>query len=78
MPFTPENVNGFAEIMEHHATPEGAAHLHVYKDDKILLEWHDAFWDDPMYISEDIAEEKIKQFCEKLSLKYKLLTKQSS
>jgi hypothetical protein len=26
------------------------------------------------YISEDVNEEKIKQFCEKLSLKYKLLT----
>ena len=75
VPFTPENVNGLAEIMEHHATPEGAVHLHIYKDNKILLQWYDAF-DDPMYISEAIDEEKIKQFCEKLSLKYKLLTKQ--
>ena len=73
MPFTPENVNGLAEIMEHHATPEGAIHLHIYKNDKIILEWHDAFFDDPMYISEDIDAQKIRQFCKKLSLKYKPL-----
>ena len=32
IPFTPENINGFAEIMEHHATPEGVIHLHIYKN----------------------------------------------
>lgn len=78
IPFTTENVNGFAEIMERHATPEGAIHLHIYKNDKVILEWHDAFFDDPMYISEDVNEEKIKQFCEKLSLKYSLITTQST
>lgn len=78
MPFTSENVTGFAEIMEHHATPEGAIHLHIYKNESIILEWHDAFYDDPMYISEELEEEKIKEFCDKLSLKYKLITTQSS
>ena len=78
MPFIPENVNGLAGIMERHATPEATVHLHIYKDNKILLQWHDAFYDDPLYISEAIDEEKIKLFCEKLSLKYKLLTTSSS
>ena len=77
IPFTPENVKGLADIMERHATPECAVHIHIYKDNKILLQWHDAF-DEPMYISEAIDEENIKQFCEKLSLKYKLLTNQST
>ena len=78
MPVITKNINGFADIMEHHATPEGAIHLHIYLNGKVLLQWHDAFFDDPMYISEDLGEEKIKQFCEKLSLKYKLLTNQST
>ncbi len=73
VPFTTENVNDFAEIMERHATPEGSIHLHIYKDNKIILQWYDAFFDDPMYISEDAAEEQIKQFCESLSVEYKQL-----
>ena len=73
IPFTPENINELAHIMERHATPEGTVHLHVYKDNKILLQWYDAFFD-PMFISEVIDEEKIRHFCEKLSLEYKLLT----
>jgi hypothetical protein len=77
MPFTPENVSGLADIMERHTAPEAAVHFHVYKDNKILLQWYDAF-DDPMYISEAIDEEKIKQFCEKLSLKYRLLSNHCS
>ena len=77
MPFTPDNVTGLAEIMERHATPEVAVHIHVYKDNKILLQWYDAF-DDPMYISDAVDEEKIRQFCESLSLEYRLLSNHSS
>lgn len=77
IPFTTENINGLADVMERHVTPEAAIHLHVYKDNKILLQWYDAFFD-PMFISEVIDEEKIKQFCEKLSLEYKNLTTQST
>ncbi len=73
IPFTHSNINELAEIMERHATPEVAAHFHIYKDNKIILQWYDAFYNEPMYFSEDIAEEKIKQFCEKLSLKYRLI-----
>ena len=62
--------------MERHATPECAVHLHVHKDNRIILEWHDTF-DDPMHISKAIDEEKTKHFCEELSLKNTLLTKKS-
>lgn len=34
VPFTAENTTELADIMEHHATPEGSVHFHVYKDDK--------------------------------------------
>ena len=74
IPFTSKNIDELADIMQRHATPEGAIHFHVYKDNKILLQWHDAFYDDPMYLSKDITDGKIKQFCIKLSLKYELLT----
>ena len=77
IPFTSDNIKTLANIIERHATPEVAIHIHVYKDNKVLLQWHDAF-DCPMYFAETVDEENIKIFCEKLSLKYKLLTVQST
>lgn len=52
------------------AAPELAAHLHVYKGSFILLEWYDAFKDDSLYISSEIPEEKVKQFCEGIFTKF--------
>jgi hypothetical protein len=49
IPITPENLNGLAELAERHATPEIADHLHIYKGSKVLLQWHDAFYNDPLY-----------------------------
>lgn len=74
LPFTHANITELVDIMERHAQPELAMHFHSYKDNKIILQWYDAF-DDPMYISEAIEEEKIKRLCEELSLKYKPITK---
>jgi hypothetical protein len=65
-----DNLEGFAKMNEKHDNPVGAFHLHVYKDNKILLEWFDAFLD-PFYISKEISEDKIKIFCERLGIKYK-------
>jgi hypothetical protein len=76
IPLTNENFKELLELSENHAEPEIAIHLHVYKDGKILLEWYDAF-DDPFYLSEDITEDKLKEFCDKLCLKYRRFTKYS-
>jgi hypothetical protein len=69
LPATPENLSGLADIAENCVGPEVAIHFHVYKDNKILLEWYDAFFD-PMFISKEIPEGKIKEFCTKLSITY--------
>ena len=70
MQITRDNLEGLAEIAERHATPEVAVHLHVYKGSKVLLEWYDAFFDDPFYVSKDISEEKLREFCNTLGTKY--------
>ena len=69
MPATSENLLELADISEHCAEPEVAIHFHVYKDDQVLLQWYDAFAD-PIYVSKEISEDRIKAFCEKLELKY--------
>lgn len=69
IPITSDNSNGLAQLAEKHHIFEIAAHIHIYNNDRMLLQWYDAFTD-PLYISKDIPEEKIKQFCSALGLKY--------
>jgi hypothetical protein len=71
VPATPENLLRLAEIAEHCAEPEVAIHFHVYKDNRILLQWFDAF-DNPVCISKEIPEEKIREFCKKLGIEHML------
>ena len=73
LPTTPDNLSALADISENYAEPEVAIHFHVYKDDQILLEWYDAFYD-PIFISNRVPESKVKEFCAKLSLKYEIDT----
>ena len=75
IPITPENLESLAELTEKRATPEAAIHLHVYKDDKVFLQLYDAFFDDPFYITKEIPEEKVKEFCDRLNTKYEDATK---
>ncbi len=69
LPATQENLLALADISEHYAEPEVAIHFHVYKDNRVLLQWYDAF-SYPMYISKEIPENKVKEFCVKLSSEY--------
>jgi hypothetical protein len=54
-----------AKIMEHHAAPELAVHFHIYRDDQILLEWHDAFAQ-PMLVSGSVSEEKVRALADEI------------
>ena len=69
VPASSENLLELAEIAEHYAEPEVAIHFHVYKDDEMLLEWYDAFAN-PIFVSKELPENKIKEFCNRLSVGY--------
>jgi hypothetical protein len=71
-PATYENLNQLATYAEKCNAIEVAVHLHVYRPGKVMLEWYDAFFKDPMYLSRDIQEENVRAFCKELSLKYKI------
>lgn len=71
LPATSQNLDRLAELAAEHHIQEIACHIHVYRQNRVLLQWYDAFSGDPMYISEDIPEEALKQFCSELSLTYK-------
>jgi hypothetical protein len=69
IPATSENLLRLAALTERCAKPQVASHFHIYRNNRILLEWYDAFFDS-MFISKEIAEDKIKKFCTSLSVSY--------
>lgn len=70
VPATNENLLKLSELTAHYAEPEVAIHFHIYLDDYVLIDWYDAF-DDPMYVSKKIPENKIATFCDSLFMTYK-------
>jgi hypothetical protein len=56
--------------MKHHAEPELAVHFHIYCDENVLLEWHDAF-SQRMLMSGSIPEEEVKVFTDKIGTSFK-------
>ena len=75
LPATPENLRSLADLAESCAEPEVATHIHVYKDNEVLLQWYDAFSGDPVYLSSAIEEEALRTFCDQLSLNYQAYDK---
>lgn len=66
---TPEAADELADFTEHHALPEIACHIHAYRGEHVLLEWHDAFGQ-PLRLSRILSESKVRRFCELLNCNY--------
>jgi hypothetical protein len=69
IPITAENLHGLAELSSGHAEPEVCSHLRVYRDETIILSWHD-LPTDPFYVTSEIHEAAIKRFCDALGCEY--------
>lgn len=57
------NLTALEELASRHAEPEMALHLHLYRNQQVLIEWYDAF-DDPMDLSGAFQEEDVMRFSE--------------
>ena len=71
LPLTPTTATELADFAEHHATPEIAIHLHAYRGDQVLLEWHDAFTA-PVRLAATLPEATVRHFCLLLHCNYEL------
>ena len=71
VPATAQNLTDLADIAESCAWPELAVHFHVYRGDRVLLEWHDVFGQ-PMLLSGAIPEDKVRAFSVVLGMTYAL------
>jgi hypothetical protein len=70
MALTPENVSGLAKLAQQHALPEVCDHLHVYKENQVLLEAHDIA-DQCVSLSGNFSADRMKQLCAELGSQYK-------
>ena len=75
MAATQDNFWGLAELAEHCAAPEIAVHLHIYADERVMLEWYDAFGGYPLHISGEVSEQEVQAFCYELETVYEQETK---
>lgn len=66
VPLTAETMEALAAFLEKNPAGFFCAHCHVYHDGVVLLEWHDAFIDDPMYISRTISAGAVAGFAHAL------------
>jgi hypothetical protein len=70
VPATATVLTELSRIMKHHAEPQLAVHFHVYRNDTVLLEWHDTF-SQPMLMNGSIPEEKVKVFADKIGKSFR-------
>ena len=70
IPLVAEYLQKLAALTDTHAIPEVCDHFHVYKDNEVLLQGHDML-DKTVYLSNEIDENLVKDFCAKVNCKYR-------
>ncbi len=70
MPMTPENVAGLVQLMEHLSSVEVADHIDAYRGSTAYLIWDDAWFDSPLYLRKDVAEDDVRRLCERFGFQY--------
>ena len=63
---TAEVIEALTAFLEVHPAGYFCTHCHVYSDGRMLLQWHDAFGSDPMYISRVLEGDHVRDFAAKL------------
>lgn len=62
LPLNETTINGLIVVLENNKVAYFCAHIHVYRESTVFLEWHDAFGDDPMLLSTQITDTQAREF----------------
>jgi hypothetical protein len=62
IPLQPDLLTEFAILIDARRILVPVIHVHLYDDDRVMLEWHDAFGDDPVLLSHRLPLERIRAF----------------
>jgi hypothetical protein len=64
VPLTVDSMEDLARFLEEHPHGYFCSHCHVYRGRTVLLQWHDAFFDDSMYLSPTLPEAVVDRFAQ--------------
>lgn len=67
------NKHDFVDAVRNLAVPTVSMHFLVYDGGATLVEFHDAFSDNPLWLAASFAENDVKRFCDKNNVTYKLV-----
>jgi len=62
VPLRSELLEEGADLVDRKGISLPAIHLHVHDGERVLLEWHDAFYDDPMYVAASLPRNRVEEF----------------
>ena len=68
VPLDPALMQEAAGLIERNGIALPSIHIHVHDGVTVLLEWHDAFVDDPMYVSSAIPREAVEAFASSMNV----------
>jgi hypothetical protein len=69
IPMLTNNLESLAALIAGESRAHPCNHLHVYRDDQMLLQWYDA-WFDPILISTAVPEQFVARFAAALARPY--------
>ena len=69
VPLTAEVLEELVHLTEGLPYAQVCCHLHVFTEDKVLVSGHDAF-SDPFYVSGEVPEQRLKEFCKAAGCTY--------
>ena len=70
VPLTITSMEALAVFLTKRPAGYFCSHCNVYRDNSVLLQWHDAFTDDPLYISKAIPADRVATFARALGSSY--------
>jgi len=62
-----------ASLIEKESAESPFTHIKVFCGNSVLLHWHDADIGDPIYLSSEISETKVREFSDNLQVSYRSL-----
>jgi hypothetical protein len=67
----PGVIEGLTELLAAHSRQDCFCHVKVYREEKVLVHFHDAFDGSPLLLSDRIALERVQSFCASLGAVYR-------
>lgn len=68
LPLQPDLLASAADIVDDKGIALPSIHLQVHDGSGILLYWHDAFGDDPMFVAKSVPSDRIEEFAGALGI----------